>query len=135
MSFVYWTSDLDTGFEDIDEQHRQLVDYTNKLYDAKEANDKEGIEREFQHLIDYTVEHFSYEEMMLEEAQYRLVEQHRKVHQNFVNRLNTLQARYHNGDEEAVEEVIGLCEGWLFRHIHINDHGYIDSVKASGIRS
>ena len=45
MSFVYWTSDLDTGFEDIDEQHRQLVDYTNKLYDAKEANDKEGIER------------------------------------------------------------------------------------------
>ena len=37
MAFVYWTSDLDTGFEDIDEQHRQLVDYTNKLYDAKEA--------------------------------------------------------------------------------------------------
>ena len=61
MAFVYWTSDLDTGFDDIDEQHRQLVDYTNKLYDAKEANDKEGIEREFQHLIDYTVEHFSYE--------------------------------------------------------------------------
>ena len=135
MAFVYWTSDLDTGFEDIDEQHRQLVDYTNKLYDAKEANDKEGIEREFQHLIDYTVEHFSYEEMMLEEAQYRLVEQHRKVHQNFVTRLNTLQARYRNGDEEALEEVIGLCEGWLFCHIRINDHGYIDSVKASGIRS
>ncbi len=135
MAFVYWTSDLDTGFEDIDEQHRQLVDYTNKLYDAKEAGDKEGIEREFQHLIDYTVEHFSYEEMMLEEAQYRLVEQHRKVHQNFVTRLNTLQARYRNGDEEALEEVIGLCEGWLFRHIRINDHGYIDSVKASGIRS
>lgn len=135
MPFVYWTSDLDTGFEDIDEQHRQLVDYTNKLYDAKEANDKEGIEREFQHLIDYTVEHFSYEEMMLEEAQYRLVEQHRKVHQNFVNRLNTLQARYQNGDAEALNEVIDLCEGWLFRHIRINDHGYIDSVKASGIRS
>ena len=135
MPFVYWTSDLDTGFDDIDAQHKQLVDYINKLYDAREANDKEAVEQEFQHLIDYTVEHFSYEEMMLEEAQYRLVEQHRKVHQNFVNRMSTLQARYQNGDAEALNEVIDLCEGWLFRHIRINDPGYIDSVKASGIRS
>ena len=135
MSFVYWTSDLDTGFDDIDAQHKQLVDYINKLYDAREANDKEAVEQEFQHLIDYTVEHFSYEEMMLEEAQYRLVEQHRKVHQNFVTRMSTLQARYQNGDAEALNEVIDLCEGWLFRHIRINDHGYVDSVKASGIRS
>ena len=128
MPFVYWTSDLDTGFDDIDAQHKQLVDYINKLYDAREANDKEAVEQEFQHLIDYTVEHFSYEEMMLEE-------QHRKVHQNFVTRMSTLQARYQNGDAEALNEVIDLCEGWLFRHIRINDHGYIDSVKASGIRS
>lgn len=135
MPFVYWTSDLDTGFDDIDAQHKQLVDYINKLYDAREANDKEAVEQEFQHLIDYTVEHFSYEEMMLEEAQYRLVEQHRKVHQNFVTRMSTLQARYQNGDAEALNEVIDLCEGWLFRHIRINDHGCIDSVKASGIRS
>ena len=59
MPFVYWTSDLDTGFDDIDAQHKQLVDYINKLYDAREANDKEAVEQEFQHLIDYTVEHFS----------------------------------------------------------------------------
>ena len=134
MPFVYWTSDLDTGFDDIDAQHKQLVDYINKLYDAREANDKEAVEQEFQHLIDYTVEHFSYEEMMLEEAQYRLVEQHRKVHQNFVNRMSTLQARYQNGDAEALNEVIDLCEGWLFRHIRINDHGYIADVKAAGVR-
>ena len=126
---------MDTGFDDIDAQHKQLVDYINKLYDAREANDKEAVEQAFQHLIDYTVEHFSYEEMMLEEAQYRLVEQHRKVHQTFVTRMSTLQARYQNGDAEALNEVIDLCEGWLFRHIRINDHGYIDSVKASGIRS
>ena len=31
MPFVYWTSDLDTGFDDIDAQHKQLVDYINKL--------------------------------------------------------------------------------------------------------
>lgn len=135
MAFVYWTSDLDTGFEDIDDQHRRMVDYINALYEAKQTDDKEGIEREFQNLIDYTVEHFSYEEMMLEEAQYRLLEPHRKVHKNFVTKMNTYQARYHNGDVEALDELINLLEGWLFRHIRINDHGYIESVKASGIRS
>lgn len=134
MPFIHWTPDLDTGFDDIDDQHKVLVQYINDLYDAREAGNPEAIEEVFQHLIDYTVEHFSYEEMMLLEANYHLLEPHKKVHANFVNKMNVYQNRYHNGDKEALDELLNLLEGWLFRHIRLNDHGYVESVKKSGIR-
>ncbi|QMT40579.1 bacteriohemerythrin [Neisseria shayeganii] len=134
MPFIYWTPDLDTGFDDIDEQHKVLVQYINDLYDAKEKGDKQAISEVFQHLIDYTVEHFSYEEMMLQEADYHLIEPHKKVHANFVSKMNMFQSRYNNGDNEALDELLNLLEGWLFRHIRLNDHGYVDSVKKAGVR-
>lgn len=30
--------------------------------------------------------------------------------------------------------MLNLLDGWLFRHIRLNDHGYIDCVKKSGVR-
>ena len=35
MDYVYWTTDLETGFEDIDEQHQHLVECLNELYKAQ----------------------------------------------------------------------------------------------------
>lgn len=134
MSLVYWTADLSTGFDDIDEQHKMLLQYINELYDAKQNGDVVEIERCFENLINYTIEHFSYEEMMLQEAGYRLLEQHKKVHANFVDKMTMFQDRYHNGDKAALDELLKLLEDWLFRHIRLNDHGYVASVKASGIR-
>lgn len=134
MSFIFWTADLDTGFDDIDEQHQILVDYINKLYDANETGDREQILNEIQGVIDYAGVHFGLEEQMLAEAQYPMLEPHKKVHQNFVTKMVDFQSRYENGDNEAVAEMLNLLDGWLFRHIRLNDHGYIDCVKKSGVR-
>ena len=41
MAYVFWTHDLETGFEDIDEQHKHLVDCLEQLYVANETNDRE----------------------------------------------------------------------------------------------
>ena len=32
--FLHWTSDLDTGIEQVDEQHKILVQYINEMHDA-----------------------------------------------------------------------------------------------------
>lgn len=134
MSFIFWTMDLDTGFADIDEQHKILVDHINKFYDANQSGDKQAVFKELQDLIDYTVYHFAKEEEMLAEADYYMLEPHKKVHKNFVDKMLALQGRLENGDESATEELLGILEGWLFRHIRLNDHGYIESVKKAGVR-
>ena len=134
MSFVTLTHDLETGFADIDEQHLILLDRINGFHSAMESGNFVDSKIALQDLIDYTIEHFAHEEKMLAEAQYNMLEPHKKVHQNFVGKMQSLQGRYENGDIEATQELLNLLEGWLFRHIRLNDHGYIESVKKSGIR-
>ena len=85
-------------------------------------------------MIDYTIFHFGEEEKMLEAAHYRMTEPHKKVHANFIKKMGELQGRFENGDITALQEVLDMCDGWLVRHIRLNDHGYIADVKAAGVR-
>ena len=41
--FLHWTSDLDTGIEQVDEQHKILVQYINEMHDAHVAGDREAV--------------------------------------------------------------------------------------------
>ena len=125
MSFITWTLDLDTGFTDIDDQHKVLVDKINKFYDVYQTGNVVDIKIALQELLDYTVFHFDHEEKMLEEANYRMLEPHKKVHFNFVSKIKNCQAS---------KELINLLDGWLFRHIRLNDHGYVADVKKAGVR-
>ena len=97
MKFIEWTTDLDTGFHDIDKQHQELVFHINKFYQANEAGDKERMSIVLFDLIASAHSHFEYEEKLMEDAHYPLVEPHRRVHQNFVNKLMDLHAKLHSG--------------------------------------
>lgn len=134
MAFLTWTRAVETGFEDIDAQHMKLVDYINDFHTTWETKNRVDTKIALQQLIDYTVEHFAYEEQMLEEANYFMLEPHKKVHANFVRKMTDLQGRYENGDDTAAEELINVLDGWLFRHIQLNDHGYVEHVKKAGVR-
>lgn len=134
MAFVVWTHDLETGFADIDEQHQILLAYINEFADAWETQNRVDTRIALENLINYTAEHFSYEEAMLAQAEYHMLEPHKKVHANFVHKMRDFQGRYENGDDEAGKEMLDLLDGWLFRHIRLNDHGYVEHVKRAGIR-
>ena len=127
-TFLHWTSDLDTGIEQVDEQHKILVKYINEMHDAHVANDRKGMGVALDHLIEYTVQHFSDEESLLEMAEYPLLDAHHRVHENFVNKVKTFKGRFDNGDDVG-QEMMDLLETWLFLHIRRNDHGYVKHVK------
>lgn len=131
MAHIFWTADLDTGFQDIDEQHKQLVFYINELNTAYEKNDYQEMKIKLFDLISCSMNHFSYEEEMLAEAGYHLLEPHKRVHQNFINKLIEYQTIMME-NPSIVQELLTLLDGWLFRHIRINDHGYINMVLNAG---
>ena len=43
-----------------------------------------------------------------------------------------LHAKLHSG-EDVSDELLTSLDGWLFRHIKINDKGYIHSVNEAGV--
>lgn len=129
MGVLVWVSDLDTGIEEIDQQHRRILDYINQLYGLLNTDDRASVGRVIDETIDYTLSHFVFEETMLESAGYMFVGPHRKVHDIFTRRVAGLHQRFLAG-EDVTAELHGLLSRWLFNHIRTEDRAYIDSARA-----
>ncbi|MCG7908078.1 MAG: bacteriohemerythrin, partial [Candidatus Thiodiazotropha taylori] len=88
MGYLVWTKELETGIEVIDGQHERIVDYINKLHDARLNNDLSAIGDIIAATVDYTMSHFSFEEALIEDAGYEFVRPHKKVHELFIRRVS-----------------------------------------------
>jgi hemerythrin len=128
MAKTIWTSNLNTGIEAIDKQHRMLVDYINQLDDAIGSGGKrELVAKVIDNLLGYTISHFEYEERMLEQAEYPFLKAHKNIHQIFVKRLGEYQERFKLG-QNITEELHTLMFNWLFGHIKYDDMDYVPSI-------
>lgn len=116
MSHLTWSSELDTGISEIDQQHKQIMVLINRLQDARDSGDREGILAVVNDLVDYTVSHLDFEESMLEKVQYEFLGGHKKVHTLLVRNVKGIQQRIQAG-EDVVHELHSLLHRWLFNHI------------------
>lgn len=125
---IIWDSKLDTGIEVIDAQHRRIVEYINDLEIAKMTLDKRRVNDVIEQLIDYTQSHFGFEEEMLEEAGYKFLKPHKKVHELFIRRVTDFTMRSAKG-EDIADELHSMLSKWLLNHIANEDRDYANSVK------
>lgn len=125
---IAWDSTLDTGIDVIDAQHRRIVEYINDLEIAKMTLDKKKVNDIIEQLIDYTQSHFGFEEAMLEEAGYKFLKPHKKVHELFIRRVTDFTLRAARG-EEIADELHSMLSKWLLNHIASEDRDYAATVK------
>lgn len=125
---IVWESKLDTGIAVIDSQHKRIVDYINDLEIAKMKQDKHLVTDVIEQLIDYTQSHFGFEESMLEEAGYKFLKPHKKVHELFIKRITEFTMRAAKG-EEIADELHSMLSKWLLNHIANEDRDYAQAVK------
>ncbi len=141
---IKWNDNLKIGIEQIDQQHQQLFKEVNGFLDFLSANNLEltlkdelsfKIEDLFYFLTDYFVTHFSDEEKMQKELGYPKYEEHKRVHNNFINEINQLKYKF----LDEAESIQGLAEviednvlHWLIKHIGSEDkkiREYKDSLN------
>jgi hemerythrin len=125
---IIWDKKLETGIEVIDAQHQRIVEYINDLEIAKMKLDKKMVNEIIEQLIDYTQSHFGFEEEMLEEAGYKFLKPHKKVHELFIRRVTDFTLRAAKG-EDIVDELHSMLSKWLINHIANEDRDYADAVK------
>ena len=94
LMLVEWNADLVTGNEDIDNQHRELFDKTNQLYDAVDNGEKDAIFKILEFLGEYVQVHFTDEEKFMLESGYDGYEEHKKVHDELVEEVKTRKIDY-----------------------------------------
>lgn len=129
MAYWRWDPVYSVGIAVIDNQHKRIIEYINELsHIATYESDNQVVHDVIFKLLDYTVSHFSFEESLMEEAKYPLLEPHKKVHEAFIERINFFKERFENGEDISKQLMLEL-QMWLINHIQHNDTDYAQVVQ------
>ena len=122
-----WIPEYNTGIDVIDEQHKRILDYINELTDIN-PNEREQIENILNNIIDYTQSHFTFEESLQEEADYKYRVPHKRVHDLFIKKIEAHRDRFNEG-QSIQSELHEVLSKWLINHIQHDDADYVGAVK------
>ncbi len=129
---IQWTDKMNLGLELIDGQHKMLCSYINALHRAMQEKETGGVLQELMgNLKDYTVSHFSTEEQYFGHSDYPDVERHKKVHQNFVAKIEDYERKIKRGEAMVSTELLEFLKDWLVNHIQGTDPQYVPYVRQS----
>ena len=118
MKDLVWDNILSVGIEEIDEDHRRLVNLFNILnHSVTEGDAPDYLEAVLEELISCTVWHFSHEERLMLKYGYEGIEEHKMEHQELIKSAKELQQKVLQAGKLVANEDIEFLEHWLTEHI------------------
>ena len=118
MKDLVWDHTLSVQIQEIDEDHRRLVDLFNILNHAvAEEEAANYIEAIVEELINCTVWHFSHEERLMLKYGFAGLGEHKSEHQELIESAKALQNRLLQEGATPSGEDIEFLEHWLTGHI------------------
>ena len=133
MAYI-WDSSLESGYDKVDNQHKQLVEALNSLIEASESGkgDK-AVLKTLDFLTSYAIKHFADEEKLQKDYNYPDYVSHKRIHDGFKATVKELVDRVMDeGPSEAlVGEVSEKVGAWLLNHIKGDDFRMAAFVKAA----
>lgn len=128
-----WSEDLKIGIEEIDAQHKVLVDLINELNRAiHERHGSEAALNVLDRLVEYTSVHFALEECLMRILGYPDYENHKTHHAMLLKQVTDLHQKVKDGLPVSFE-LLHFLKNWLTKHILEEDKGYVPHMKSRGI--
>lgn len=122
-STMKWSSQFSVGIEEIDRQHRELIDLFNRVVDTIKAADHwADVHFRLLELRNFAGFHFEFEEGLMRMFAYPGREDHAGEHSVFFQRLDSIERSAISANVKA--EVIKFLFDWLTHHISGSDRGY-----------
>lgn len=115
---IEWSSVLSVGFAEIDKQHQRLVEIANELNSAMHSGAGNQVAgRILGELVDYTVQHFAYEEGQMKKYNYPQAPGHFAAHKKLVTEVSAFKEKFDRGQAAVSIELMGFLRDWLLNHI------------------
>lgn len=134
---IVWTKEYSIGVDEMDAQHKMLLIIINRLELISQGNPNRvdfdnKVKSVIQELYNYTVLHFSSEEVILKMFHYPDFDNHKKQHDKFIQLVEGKKVNIEKLldedklDEVKVElkEIYNFLSNWLITHIKKTDSDY-----------
>ena len=129
MAILQWSNFFSVGIEEIDNQHKNLIDILNEIYDGvKECHAEETLRDVIPKLVKYTKEHFVYEEKVMIDIGYPDFDKHFQKHYKLAEQAGHYMTMMENGEHINYLELTVLVSDWLKDHILEDDKDYAKYV-------
>lgn len=118
MKDLQWDNTLSVEVNEVDDDHRKLVDLFNLLNHAVADGEAESyINAVLEELITCTVWHFRHEERLMLKYGYEGLAEHKAEHEQLVDTAKSLQKSLKDSGKPISGEAIQFLEHWLTGHI------------------
>jgi hemerythrin-like metal-binding protein len=133
MLFV-WDHSYETGINSIDQDHKQLVNLINDLYEAMQDGSGGALLLPiFSALRHYTETHFTREEGYMIKCDAPGQENHLQEHKRMVAKLADLEDRHRRGEAAISLQTLNFLRDWLKNHICRVDQTMASHARNKGV--
>ncbi len=125
MSIIKWRESYETGVEVMDNEHRELIEIINLLYQMqRDKKAYEELKKIYARLLEYTQNHFQHEEKLMMDAEYPGLVEQQENHAEFITKLKEMEEDLLAAKESAAPVVYKFLREWWLDHIVGMDKEY-----------
>lgn len=128
-ALLEWETRYSIGLEEIDDQHRTLLETINKIWvSIVQKSERAVVLGLVEELERYTIAHFAAEETFMRVANYPFFAEHKKEHQHFIARVAEEKRRAIETGTLSLD-LMHFLRDWLIEHILVSDKKYADYLS------
>lgn len=118
MKKIIWKDEFNTNIDEIDKQHRFLVNRINELIELKIMKEEStNLYPILLLLVGYAQFHFEYEEKLWNKLEVSDLAEHIEEHKKFSLAIDNFNELYINGTRDIDDELLIFLNRWWTNHI------------------
>ena len=124
---ITWNDNFTVGIKLIDDQHKELVNITNELYDACLKGGDEAaacFKKTIRMMVNHAKEVFTYEEDLFQQTSYPAMAQHKAQHREFIKTILEHEKKFQSGVRFAPNSFVRYLMDWISSHIAVSDKNF-----------
>ena len=122
MTLINWTDEFRLGIDEVDAEHKSLIELINGLYDVMQVGaDYVQVVELLGEIYSQIAVHFAHEEDLMRKSGYARFEEHREDHETLLDDLREIMDEVEADGTFDVIELSSDLNRWFVDHFRTHD--------------
>jgi len=128
MPLMNWDEIMSVGVEELDDQHKRLIELINEAYEALQRHDEHRMVELIEKMRQYARTHFETEEAYMLRDGFPDLARHKGLHETFNRSVTQFKSQQFGGTN--LSKIFVFLSRWLATHILEADKEYVPYLQA-----